>query len=298
MRTLLCHFTGAITAAFVFSAAQPRVAAADLGLSWESQFRFSIVGDAEFTDGEHDGDDVGALDFRLRAVASIPASSSFLLRAGVDFEQTHFDVPDHLAVPDVLQMASLVLGADMQLGEAWILRLEIQPGFYSGHTSPNGDDFNVPITLGASFFVSADLQLVAGVSIDVNRKYPVLPGVGARWKVASDWVVNAVLPTPRLEYTVNENVLLYAGADLRVGTFRADDDFGSSRRDPKLNVAVVDYTQIRAGVGASWKVSPAATVELEAGFVPVYELDYHRAELRMRSDDLPPYGGINVKLKF
>jgi hypothetical protein len=152
--------------------------------------------------------------------------------------------------------------------------------------------------LGASYFVSADLQFVAGVSIDVNRKYPVLPGVGLRWKVAADWVINAILPSPRLEYTLNESVLLYAGADIQVGSYRMDGDFGSVHRDAKLNEAVVDFTQIRAGIGASWRVSPAATVEIEAGLVPVYDLDYHRAEYRVRSDDLPPYGGINVKLKF
>jgi len=77
-----------------------------------------------------------------------------------------------------------------------------------------------------------------------------------------------------------------------------DSDFGSARRDAKLNDAFVDFTQIRAGIGASWTLTPAATVELEAGLVPVYDLDYHRAEFRVRSDELPPYGGLNVKLKF
>jgi hypothetical protein len=267
-------------------------------LSWESQFRFSIVGNSDYTDGPRDFGEVSSLDFRLRAVASLPLSSNVLLRAGVDWEQTDFDAPKSLRIPDSLQGASLVFGADVQIGEAWILRIEVQPGFYGGGTSLRRDDFNVPITLGASYFVSADLQFVAGVSIDVNRKYPVLPGVGLRWKVAPDWVINAILPNPRLEYSVNESVLLYAGADIRVGTYRMDSDFGKGYRDPKLNEAVVDYTQIRAGLGAAWRISPAATVELEAGFVPASELNYHRAEYRIRSDDYPRYCGINVKLKF
>jgi hypothetical protein len=267
-------------------------------VSWESQFRFSIVGESDFTDGPHDFGGVSSLDFKARVVASLPVSTSVLLRAGVDWEQTHFDAPDALRIPNSLQGASLVLGADLQLGEAWIFRIEVQPGFYGGETSLRGDDFNAPITLGASYFVSADLQLVAGVSIDANRKYPVLPGVGLRWKVASDWVINAILPNPRLEYTVTDSVLLYAGADIRVGTYRMGSDFGNGFGEPKLNEAVADYTQIRAGIGAAWQISPAATVELEAGFVPTTELNYHRAEYRIRSDDYPPYGGINVKLKF
>jgi hypothetical protein len=293
----LKHFASVIICVLALPACN-RVSAAESPLSWESQFRFSIVGDAEFTDGSDRGDDVNSLDFRLRAVASRPAGSNLLLRLGADFEQIRFDAPVSAFIPDELQMASLVLGADIQAGEAWIIRLEVQPGFYSGGTSLRSEDFNVPITLGASYFVSADLQLVGGVSIDVNRKYPVLPGVGLRWKVASEWVLNAILPNPRLEYTVNDSVLLYAGADLRFGTFRTEGDFGSARYDSSLNDAVVDYTQIRTGLGASWKVSPAATIEFEAGLVPVNELNYHRAEFRMRSEDLPPYGGINIRLKF
>jgi hypothetical protein len=296
MMRALTAFTAVVP--LLIAAVLPRASAADSGISWESQLRFGIVGDANFTDGPHDLGDVGALDYRISAVASLPAGSNFLLRAGLDFGQIHFDAPDAARIPDVLQMASLVVGADVQIGEAWIVRLEVQPGFYGGGTSLRGDDFNAPITLGASYFVSADLQFVAGVSIDVNRKYPVLPGVGLRWKVAADWVINAILPSPRLEYTLNESVLLYAGADIQVGTYRMDGDFGSVHRDTRLNEAVVDFTQIRAGIGASWRVSPAATVEIEAGLVPVYDLDYHRAEYRVRSDDLPPYGGINVKLKF
>src|SRR6188768_3310310 len=63
-------------------------------LSWESQFRFSIVGNSDYTDGPREFGDVSSLDFRLRAVASLPLSSNVLLRAGVDWEQTHFDAPD------------------------------------------------------------------------------------------------------------------------------------------------------------------------------------------------------------
>jgi len=289
---------GFLAGCLLLAAALTRLAAADTSLSWESQFRFGLVGNANFTDGPKDLGNVRALDYRFRAVASLPAGSNFLLRAGVDFAQTRFDAPISAHVPDVLQTASVVVGVDVQIGEAWIFRLDLQPGFYSGHTSLRSEDFSVPITLGASYFVSADLQFIAGVSIDVNRKYPVLPGVGLRWKVAPDWVVNAILPNPRLEYSVTSAVLLYAGADIQVGTYRVDSDFGSARRDAKLNDAFVDFTQIRAGIGASWTLTPAATVELEAGLVPVYDLDYHRAEFRVRSDELPPYGGLNVKLKF
>ena len=163
----------------VLSAAPARLAAADTSSSWESQFRFGLVGNANFTDGPKDLGNVRALDYRFRAVASLPGwlESSPARRGGL--------------------RADPVRGADFRAcarcpsnGERWWLvstcksvkrgyfRLDLQPGFYSGHTSLRSEDFSVPITLGASYFVSADLQFIAGVSIDLNRKYPVLPGVG------------------------------------------------------------------------------------------------------------------------
>ena len=36
------------------------------------------------------------------------------------------------------------------------------------------------------------LQFVAGIELDVNRKYPVLGAIGVRWKFAPKLVLNAV----------------------------------------------------------------------------------------------------------
>ena len=106
------------------------------------------------------------------------------------------------------------------------------------------------------------------------------------------------LPNPRAGVSLTSAVLLYAGADIQVGTYRVDSDFGSARRDAKLNDAFVDFTQIRA---RDWSVVDAnsrGNGGTRGRSRAVYDLDYHRAEFRVRSDELPPYGGLNVKLKF
>ena len=98
--------------------------------------------------------------------------------------------------------------------------MEIQPGYYGADTDLRGRNFAVPIVLGASYFVSADLQPVVGLSVDPERKYPVLPGLGFRYKLSADWVLDAILPTPRIEYSFNKSLLLYAGGDLQGTTYR------------------------------------------------------------------------------
>ena len=106
-------------------------------------------------------------------------------------------MPSYAALPSKLQTTAIVAGADLQLGDAWIARIELEPGFYGGSSALRARFFDMPITVGASYFVSADLQLVAGVSIDPQRNYPVLPGAGFRYKLSTDWVLNFAAPLHR-----------------------------------------------------------------------------------------------------
>ena len=107
-----------------------------------------------------------------------------------------------------------------------------------------------------------------------------------------------MLPAPRLEYSFSKSLTAYVGADLRETTYRMDDDFARSRKQRKLNGAIVDYTQIRVGAGATWKINSTFTLEAEAGIVAFHELNYHRAEVGVKSDGYPAYGGISLKAAF
>jgi hypothetical protein len=266
-------------------------------LSLESDFHSSYVGNSTFRErdlrGRSDAWDIGS-----RQVLSYQAREGFLVRFGLEVERYNFAVPDTLMLPSKLQSASIVVGADLQLGDAWIVRVEVQPGYYGGGPDLRADNFAAPIVVGASYFASADLQFVAGLSIDVNRKYPVLPGIGFRYKYNAYWVFNMILPQPRIEYSLNKNTTLYAGGDIQGATYRADSDFGTQQGTPKLNNAWIDYSQIRVGVGASIKIRPEVTLEMEAGIVPVQEFDFHRANVRASSTEIPPYGGLVLKAAF
>lgn len=266
--------------------------------SWETEFSSSVIGGSKFK-GDANTGNVGMWDIGGSAVLSLQAKEGVLIRLGANYHRYNFvHVPGATPFPGKLQSFNLILGADFQLGEAWLARLEIQPGFYSTSATLRGRDLNVPLALGASYFVSADLQLVAGVSMDLERKYPVLPAVGFRWKMSENWVLDAILPTPRLEYSVTKALTVYAGANFNGGSFRAEGNFGSSRGNPRADNAVVDYTQIRVGGGASWKIGPTFTLEVEGGVVPVSQLYFHRADVSFRSTGAPAYGGISLKAAY
>ena len=234
----------------------------------------------------------------MRDVISTRLGEGPLLRVGFDWQRFFFALPDRAPLPNTLQSLSAVVGFDMQLFESWLVRIEAQPGFYSGSGDFSARDFNVPVIIGGSYVASADLQWIAGVSVDVNRSIPVFPAVGMRWKFADQWVLNAVLPRPRLQYAWSKELTLYAGADVRAATFRVSRDFGDTHGDSRLNRAVVDLTEIRAGVGASWKVSSWLQADLETGVVAYRDFDFHRADHNYQSKGAAAYGQLVIGAKF
>jgi len=192
-----------------------------------------------------------------------------------------------------------VIGLDTEFSDSFLVRLEFDPGFYGTDFDDFGQDtFNVPVIIGGTYIVSSNFQIVFGIGIDALRKYPVLPGGGIRWKFASQWTLNAVAPTPRLEYEPNSNLLFYAGADIRATSYRVEKNFGTLRGNPALNHAAITFEEVRTGGGLEWKLSSAMKLSLEGGVIPFRSFDFHRTQVRYHQDSIAPYGMVALHAAF
>ena len=228
-----------------------------------------------------------------------PRTKLGVLRLGAEWERFSFGLPDHAALPDTLQSVSLVMGLDMQFSDSIIVRAEGQPGVYDTEFDNLGyDNFNLPFLIGGTYIYSPNLQLVLGVSVDIERKYPVIPVAGVRWKIAAEWLLEAVLPTPRLQYEMNKDLSLYVGANVKQTSYRVDDDFGTANGIPRLNHAILTYSEIRTGGGFDWKISPIVTFTGEVGYQPYRNFDFYRADVRYHQDGGAPYGMISLHGAF
>ena len=256
----------------------------------------TYVGNGDVQRGQHVLRDFDENDILLRFVLT-PRIKLGVLRLGAEWERFSFGFPDSAPLPDTLQAVSLVLGLDTQLSDSILLRFQAQPGFY-GTDNFESQDVNIPFVVGGTYIYSPNLQLVLGIGVDIERKYPVLPGGGVRWKIARQWVLDAVLPTPRLEFQLNKDLTLYAGGTIKETNFRVDDRFGSARGIPRLNQAVLTYSEIRTGAGAAWRVSSVITLSAEAGYQPYRDFDFYRADVRYHQDGGAPYGTISVHGEF
>lgn len=273
----------------------------------ESSFSFEFdVEGAYFGDGDVQRGETGNLritDFdgsqaRIQFVLT-PRTKIGILRLGVAMEHYAFGFGGTAAIPDDLHSTSMIIGLDTQLSDSFLIRLEAQPGFYGTDFDDFGQDtFNVPVVIGGTYIFNSGFQVVFGLGIDALRQYPVLPGGGIRWKFAPQWTLNAVVPTPRLEYEVNSNFMLYAGADLRLSSYRVDKQFGTVRGNTALNHAAITYNEMRAGAGLDWKLTSAIKFSLEGGFIPFREFDFHRTQVRYHQDGSVPYGMVALHAAF
>jgi len=235
-------------------------------------------------------------DTILRYVAT-PRTKWGVLRLGLEWEHFTFGFPSRTPLPNGLQELSAVIGLDMQLSDSILVRVETQPGFY-GTNNFDSDQINAPFIAGGTYIYNPNIQFVLGVSVDVEREFPVIPAAGLRWKIARQWVFNGVLPTPRLEYEATKKVTLYTGANIKQTNFRVDDDFGTSHGIQRLNHAVLTYSELRGGVGVNWKILPVLTLTAEAGYQPYRSFDFHRADVRFHEDGSAPYGMLSLHGAF
>src|SRR5580700_10230034 len=266
-----------------------------------SPFSYQLSGDAAFIGrGSVDlgGRTVGVfkeITSSASFVMSDQISPAFILRLGVDWDRFAFDTSNRLTpLPASLNALAAVIGSDIQLTSALLVRIEASPGIYGSFNDVSGRDFDVPVRIGASYFQSADLIYTAGLSIDVNANWPVIPAIGVYWKVSDQWVINGVAPRPQIQYIVSDKLTLFVGADLQTETFRVDDEFGTSRGIPKLNHAILDFWEIRGGAGFTWAITDAIKLDLEGGVVPYRQFDFNRADLNMSSSSWSPY--ISLRL--
>ncbi len=314
---------------------------ASLTVNYELDSDASFVGAARTNFGGGIKGNVTEQQASARFVLGIQKNAdSPIFRLGLAYERYNFGLSKAAPLPDALQAENLVVGVDFNAFTSWLVRLEADPGFYNDARSDRFRNFNVPFTLGGSYIASEEVQWIVGLGIDLNRQFPVIPAIGVRWQLNDNWVIDAVLPTPRLEYAYSKALTLYIGADVDDGTYRLGSNFPRSDRTVTtettvverkligfrrntafeftpiyttykihakstetiqgrpLNNAVVEYDEIRLGAGLSWKATKAFTFELEAGYLPYREFDFHRADMHFSNNDGAAYGRMSLGGQF
>ena len=269
-------------------------------LSYEFDAESSFFGTGSADLGSKNVGGITEIASLAKFVLSAQVRDTVLLRLGAGWLGYFFYPEPKAPIPASLQAESLEVGADIQVSPAILARIEALPGIYSNARYIASRAFNVPFEIAASYFVSADLILLAGVYVDVNASTPVFPVIGVHWKLSDKWVIEGMPPRPQIQYILSDSVTLFAGTDLREETFVVDSRFGSSRGMPQLNNAILEYNEIRAGAGLTWKVNKNVNLDIEGGCTPYRRFDYaHVADgIKVKSEDWVPYLRVGLSALF
>ncbi len=241
--------------------------------------------------------DVSEQNTHFQYVLSYASPDRAVIRFGMGYDRYDFGFAGPGLIPGALQSLNLVAGLDLKIRDI-LIRIEAQPGFFGDDRGFNSSDFNIPVLLGASYLVSKDFQWIAGLYYNPNASNPVLGGIGFRWKMADRWTLNFVPPNPRIEFKATDDLTLYAGGQILSSTFRVNKNFGGAPGARNYNNALVDYTEVRAGAGASWKLGGKGSLDVEAGYMAYRDFDYHKVGDNFQTKSGSVYGQVGVKLGF
>ena len=111
-------------------------------------------------------------------------------------------------------------------------------------------------------------------------------------------VRNIVPPNPRIEFKATDDLTLYAGGQVISSTFRVNKNMGTGPDGRNYGNALVDFTEIRTGAGASWKMCPKSTLDVELGYMAYRDFDYHKVGENFQSRSGAFYGQMGLKMSF
>jgi hypothetical protein len=269
----------------------------NVGYDLESEYNY--VGGAPVNFGNGRAGDIEEQYTDIRNIFTDRELMAILFHAGFDWERLGFEHADNtLPVPNQLNSLSTFLAADFRWSSANMVRIQVEPGFYSDMTQFNGNDVNIPIALAYTRVASQDFQWTLALSINDWRENRFLPGGGFRYSINDQWKLKFMLPKPQIEYKANDWVHTWLGADFRGDSYRVASNFGDVRGLPTLNNALVDYQEVRVGSGFSWNIKPLLELNAEAGWMVERSMNYHTSNIRMSSDTGAPYVGINIRVLF
>jgi hypothetical protein len=243
--------------------------------------------EGEFSDSRLEDQD--AVEVQVGLEVAIPLGGEWNLLLGGAYERFDFSGGADF-LPEELQGVSGLIGLELIRDGRRGVYITARPGVYAAGDLEHGA-FDVPIILAAGYRVTDSFSVVGGVSVSFIRQYPVLPIVGAIWRISDDLTLDLTLPAPQLVIELSETVELGVGGRITGGSYRMDPDAG------KFGGSDVDYYELRAGGELRVKPGGTWTVSVEAGWSLRRNFEFDEPSRDYHTGGAP-YAGLRLSAVF
>jgi len=262
---------------------------------FDTDFNFSAP--ANFT-GSVDAGKISSTSVRATFNETFNISQAFSARWLVGWEEYWFSAQNSSGIiPNRMMTVFAGIGAEFRFGSGWLVRADFVPGIASDFDDITWDDlvYNVRATVGYRF--SKSLTVFAGVSVQPQFEFPVLPYVGAIWQINDKWKFNGTFPKASLEYALTDSWVLYGAGNFRAARFRTSDTLGQSSGDSSLNNQWLSYMDVQAGIGVAYKAGKHARFSVEAGSSLFRRFDYDEPDVAVNAGPAA-YAGASMSFNF
>jgi hypothetical protein len=265
----------------------------DVGYTAEADASWVAPSETDFGLGRKDHS--GGLNTNIRHLATWRKLMAFLLHAGAEWQR--LELGSNRMLPRSLNSLNAFLATDVRWSEKNMVRLQIQPGYYSDFDHPTFRDINIPFAMAYTRIASQRFQWTVALSYNSWRDSRFLPGGGFRWYMTDRWRFKFILPEPMIEYKASDVVHLSLAADFKGDTYRMGHRFGDERNNPSLNRALLTYQEVRVGPAFSWNVRPLMELKGQAGYMLDRTFDYHNNGIHGSSRPAP-FVRLSLRMLF
>lgn len=216
----------------------------------------------------------------------------------LDYDRYELDAGSGwVPLPDRAQSLSVQATLRRPLTERWTLLASVRPTLANTGSGLDGDGSGVTVGLLGTYRQSETLTWGLGVLYRslAEDDLRVLPAIGVEWRFAPAWRVDVGFPRTALTYAVNERLHWSLSAAGHGGTFHVDEVRGSP---VPLNDTLLDYTEIRVGLGFQYEPRPGLTVSLTAGAIVHQEFDYFERGYKIETDNTPGFVRAGIAWQF
>ncbi len=220
---------------------------------------------------------------------------NWYLRAGAEYERFGFGGTAN-GLPSQLQSVSASLALHYMVRQHVALAFEVHPGFYF-QNNIRTDSFDIPWRIYTAIPVrDRKFYIVIGAAGAMNQHPPVLPVGGIVWVWTDQLRLEAVFPKPAIVYEPSKQWEFRLGGEIAGGDFRTDSVI-LGNTNVRLNNAIVQYVEYRAGVKATYAGFKGVELSVGAGYSLGRQMDFYRIGFQANTDG-GAYCQLGCAIKF
>ena len=225
----------------------------------------------------------------------IRLSEHWMLPWALHYQALALDAQALAPVPDSVRTLQFAAGVGYRPTDAWMFLTQLTPTWY--RLSDGGRDVGLSGLAVAMWNKSPTLRWLFGLRIDPDSDLKLLPIVGADWFINDRWELKAVVPAPKLLFTLTPRARVYLGADLVGSTFRTSNTLRDPLLAPRYHDALATYRDVRLGAGLTVNFSSHLGLDLGGGYSMSRRLDYTRFDETVHFRRAP-YGALTLRFSF